>query len=168
MVELMIENAPSSSLGFAKADHSDAYKQLPLRPDQRELAATSLRGPRPGESKSFLPNTQLFGSTTAVLQYSCLSRIIATLARRLLKNPLVGYFDDFRLVAPLPLTEDALLASTDLNGIFGFVLKLPKSEWGQIIELLVIMIDLAPVPGSPPLLYLSRQRKNPNLRFRGS
>ena len=69
----------------------------------------------------------------------------------------MGYFDDFGLAAPLPLTGDALQAFSELNDIFAFGLKLPKSEWGQIIASLGLMIELTLVPGSPPLFYLSQQ-----------
>ena len=73
----------------------------------------------------------MFGGTTACLQYNCLSRIVASSAVRLLEIPVLGYIDDFGLVAPLPLTEDAFPAFTQLNDIFGFVLRLPKSEEGS-------------------------------------
>ena len=63
-IKLMIEKSPSSPLGFAKADHSDPYRQLPLRHDQRELAAIALRDPSSGALEALLPSTQLFGSTT--------------------------------------------------------------------------------------------------------
>lgn len=71
LIKLMIENIPTTPLGFAKADHSEAYKQLPPCPDQRELAAITPRDPDSGEWRAFLPNTQLFGSITAALQYPC-------------------------------------------------------------------------------------------------
>ena len=121
LIKLMTKLAPSLPLGFAKADHSDAYKQLPLRPDHRGLAAITLREPSSGRWRCFLPNTQVFGSTTAVLQYNCLSRVIATLARRLLKIPVMGYFDDFGIVDPLSLTKEALQAFTELNRILGSI-----------------------------------------------
>ena len=66
-------------LGFAKAGHSAAYRQLPLAPQQGREA--------------FLPNAQFFGSAASAHQYNCLSRIIASLATRLLKNPTMGYLE---------------------------------------------------------------------------
>ena len=134
--------------------------QFPLRPGQRGLAAVAFRDPDSGERQAVPPNTQLFGSITAALQYNCLSRIIAALAARRLKIPIAEYFDDFGLATPLPLTEDALLAFTELNRILGFELELSKSEWGQILEFLGLVIDLTPVPGNPPTLYLPQQRKD--------
>ena len=52
-IKLVIKNALSCPLGSAKADRSDAYRQLPLRPDQRELAAFTLRDPSSVEWNNF-------------------------------------------------------------------------------------------------------------------
>ena len=128
MIKLVIKNAPSSPLWFATADHGDAYKHPPLCPDQRELAATPSLDPSSREWESFLPNTQLFGCTTDALQYNCLSRIIATLATRLLNIPNMVYCGDFRLVTLPPLTEAAALAFAELNDVFSFVLRFSRSE----------------------------------------
>ena len=48
-------------------------------------------------------------------EYSRLSRIVAALAARFLKIPILGYLDDFGLIAPLPLTGVALLALAELD-----------------------------------------------------
>ena len=88
------------------------------------------------------------------------SSILATLASRLLKIPTTGYFDGFGLVTPLPLIEDTLLLFTELSRILGFELKLSKSGRGHILEFLGLVIDLTLVPGKPPNLYLSQQRKD--------
>ena len=55
MIKLVIRNAPTLPLGLAKADYSDAYKQLPLRPDLQGLAAMTLRDPSSGGWKLFPP-----------------------------------------------------------------------------------------------------------------
>ena len=87
------------------------------------------------------------------------SSILATRARRLLEIPTTGYFDDFGLVTPRPLIEDTLLVFTELNRILGFELELSESGRGHILEFLGLVIDLTLVPGNPPNLYLSQQRK---------
>ena len=74
--------------------------------------------------------------------------------------PALGYFDDFGLVTPLPLTEEARLLFTELDEIFSIVLKLSKSEWGQISEFLGHVLDASAVPGGPPLLFPSQFRKD--------
>ena len=63
----------------------------------------------------------------------------------------MGYFGDFGFVPPLPVTEEALPASAELNEVFGFEPKLSKSEGGPIHEFLGLVIDQAPYPGNPPL-----------------
>ena len=125
-------------LGFAKADHSEVYKQLALVPSRRLLATVLLREPQRGSWRAFLPNAQLFESAAAVLQYSGFSRVVASLATRIWKIPAMGYFGDFGMAAPLPLTEEALLAFTNVNEILGC----QKSEWGQLIEFLGLILDL--------------------------
>lgn len=49
---------------------------------------------------------------------------------------------------------------TGLGEIFGFAPKLAKSEWGQISEFLGLVLDLPPVPGRPPFLYLSQFKRD--------
>ena len=39
------------------------------------------------------------------------------------------------------------------------MLELSKSDWGQIIEFLGLMIDLTLAPDNPPLVYLSLQKR---------
>ena len=86
-------------LRFARAGGSETYKQPLLAPNQNRLAAISLRDPQSGYWSALLPNTQLLGCATAVLQYSCLSRIIATLATLLRKIPTAGYFGPSVLIS---------------------------------------------------------------------
>ena len=90
MIKPLMDQCAGTPLGFAKADRQAACKQLPLRPDRRKLAKITLRDPRLGAGESSLPNTQPSGSATAAVQYNCLSRIIATLATRLLRFPPLG------------------------------------------------------------------------------
>ena len=160
MIKSMMDQCGGLPLGIAKADHQAAYRQLPLRPDQRRLATITLRDPRSGDWRPFLPNTQLFGSATAAHRYNCLSGIIATQATRLLRVPTLEYSDDFGLVTPHPLTEGALSVFTEPDGILGFVLKVPGAEWGEISEFLGLIIDLPPLPCSSPLLYLSQFKED--------
>ena len=75
-------------LAMAKADHADAYKQLPVTTNDELAAAVTLKGPVDGQRYGFIPHTQLFGSTAAALHYNCLSRVIASLACRVLEIPM--------------------------------------------------------------------------------
>ena len=71
---------------MAKADHADAYKQLPVTTKDELAAVVTLKDLVDGKWCGFIPRTQLFGSTAAVLHYNCLSRVIASLACRILKK----------------------------------------------------------------------------------
>ena len=153
------ELAPSAKLAMGKADHEDAYKHLPLRPEDRDLAAVTLRCHDDGKHYCFLSRTQLFGSTSAVLQYNCLSRVIATLAVRLLKIPVMGYYDDFGLIAPAELTGEALVCFVELNKLLGLRMKPSKTAWGLILEFLGVTVDFSRTPHHPPILKLSEERK---------
>ena len=92
----------------------------------------------------FIPKSQLFGSAAAVLHYNCLSRVIASLACRILKLPCVGYYDDFLIVATRTLIDKALEAFTMLNDLLLVILKKKKSEAGSEIEFLGVAISLLP------------------------
>ena len=76
---------------MTKADHADAYKQLPVTTKDEPAAAVTLRHPVDGEWYGFIPHTQLYGSTAAVLHYNCLSRVIASLTCRVLRIPCIRY-----------------------------------------------------------------------------
>ena len=89
------ERGVAASLAMAKADHSEAYKQLPVRNDRRILADLTLEGPESDELRGSVPQAQLFGATEAVSRYSAVSQGMATAAVRWLKLPRLGYFDDF-------------------------------------------------------------------------
>ena len=108
---------------MAKADHADAYKQLPLMQGGELTAVVTLQSPQDGLRYGFLPKTQLFRSTAAVLHYNCLSRVIAILACRILELPCVGYCDDFSIVAPKTLKDKALEAFTMLTDLLLVILK---------------------------------------------
>ena len=69
LTKFVIDHTPDSPFGFADADHSDAYNQVLLRPQNGELSVATHRDLGSGDWKAVLPNTQLFGLTTAVLKY---------------------------------------------------------------------------------------------------
>ena len=55
--------------------------------------------------------------------------IVATLGTWPVKIPVMGYFDDFGLISSVPPTGEASPEFSERNEIFGFVLRLSKSEW---------------------------------------
>ena len=130
---------PGASLSLIKADHEAAYKQLPLCPRDSRLAAVTLRGPISLRRFSFLPRTLIFGSTSAVLRYNCLSRIVASLRCGILGIPCLGYFDDFGTLMFSDLEKTALRAFIDLNEVFGIKVKLSKCDFGRSLAFLGIL-----------------------------
>ena len=115
---------------FGKIDHEAAYKALPLRPADTRHAVIAIWGPNTKAWFGFRPRTLLFGSTAAVLHYNCLSRIIASLACRILLIPTLGYFDDFGFLVNAPDAAMTMAAFTELFTILGLSLKTAKSVVG--------------------------------------
>ena len=141
-------------LAIAKADHADAYKQLPVATKDELAAVVTLKDLVDGRWYGFIPRTQLFGSTAAVLHYNCLSRVIASLACRILKIPCVGYYDDFGIILPECLVKDGLSVFTSFNKALRIILKDSKSEFGTLLEFLGLTISFWN-DGSPTLASLS-------------
>ena len=153
------ERGLSENLAMAKADHRDAYKQLPVRDDHKMFAVVTLKEPDSGEMRGFVPQTQLFGATAAVLHYNTVSRVMASLAVRWLKIPCLGYFDDFGIITTEMTVHEALNAFTKMNHILGFELKIEKSDWGTVLEFLGVTITFYVVrSGCVALLSLSHDR----------
>ena len=80
---------------FSKADHADAYKQLPLGPGYDNLTLVALRNPYSGKWFAFTHKVLLFGAVSAVVRYNCYSRLLAVLMNLVLRTPVLNYFDDF-------------------------------------------------------------------------
>ena len=131
-----ILSAKQVAWSFGEIDHKDAYKSLPLRPGDSKYAVIALRDPTKGGWFGFRPKTQLFGPTAAVLHYNYLSRLMTSLACRLLLIPTVGYFDDFGFLVHATDASLAMSALTELFNTMGFILKVEKSAIGANITFL--------------------------------
>ena len=143
---------------MAKAGHADAYKQLPVTTKDELAAAVTLKDLAGGKWYGFIPRTQLFGSAAAALRYNCLSRVIASLACRILEIPCVGYYDDFGVILPECLVKDGLAVFTSFNKALMIISKDSKSEYGTLLEFLGLTISFRN-DGSPTLASLSLPRK---------
>ena len=115
---------------FGKSDHEAAYKALPLLPADARHAAIALWGPNTRARFGFKPKTLLFGSTAAVLHYNCLSRLIASLSRRILLLPTIGYFGDFGFFAYAPDDAMAMATFSEFCSLLRLSLKKAKSSIG--------------------------------------
>ena len=123
-------------LAMATADHADAYKQLPVSTKDEPAAAITLRHSVDGEGYGFIPHTQLFGSTLAVLHYNCLSRVIAALTCRALRTPHIVRYGEFGVISPESSIKTALDVFASFNKALLIILKGNKSEYGAPLELL--------------------------------
>ena len=115
-----LEGPPRS----AKADHSAAHRQPLFASGQRPLATITPRGPQFGCWGGLF--TRTLDYLAAPQRYY---NIVATLGTWLVKIPVMGYFDDFGLITSVPPTGEASPEFSERNEIFGFVLRLSKSEW---------------------------------------
>ena len=118
---------------FFKADHQEAYKQLPLDPSETNLAIIGLRNPADKQRYGFYSRTLVFGAVSAVLHYNVFSRILAEIFTRLFGIPLLSYFDDFGALIPTPLAEKALITFQNFCSYLGVVLKPAKAEVGRAV-----------------------------------
>ena len=98
IAQITLELIPCGrSLALGKADESDAYKKLPLRQKDMDLAVITLCGPD-GRWYGCRSRSLIFGSTAAVVHYNTFSRMLVTLFSRLFGIPAVAYFEDFGFV----------------------------------------------------------------------
>ena len=139
---------------FGKVDHRDAYKALPMKPSEARFATLALWDPIEKKWNGFTPRTLIFGSTAAVLHYNCLSRVIASLACRLLLLPTLGYFDDFGFIVAAEGADEAFSAFTEFFALFGIELKIEKSSMGNFNSFLGLDATF-PAPDNRMTLSLS-------------
>ncbi|KAJ9456629.1 hypothetical protein DIPPA_05275 [Diplonema papillatum] len=131
-----------AEISQAVLDQSDAYKSLIVDPAQRKYAVIVALNPISGELDYFLSNVLCFGTESAVLNYNCLSRVVSTLARRILCIPASGYFYDFLMQGR---AEDIEQMATDFQILFGdivgLIFKDTKKRVGPCIPYLGVQID---------------------------
>ena len=115
---------------FGKVDHEATYKALPLRPADARHAVIALWDNTTKAWFGFKPKTLLFGSAAAVLHYNCLSRLLASLACRILMLPTIGYFGDFGFFAYAPDSAMDMATFSEFCSLLGLSLKMAKSSIG--------------------------------------
>ena len=141
-----IQGVGARPCSIFKADHANAYRQLPLRPSEARFAHVVARNPSDGHVAVFIPRTLLFGSSTAVAHYNALSRAISSIFARIFRVPVVGYFDDFAAPVPRSLARQALHLFCTLNAALGFDLKPPKCLVGSAVEFLGVVVCAGQTP----------------------
>lgn len=99
-------------------DLSKVYKQLPIKPDHRDLAVVFFRDSE-GKARYYIPNALMFGSTAAVYAFNRVSRSIGFLINVLMRVPSAVYFDDYPMFSPektAPETDALVSDFLDLLG----------------------------------------------------
>ena len=114
----------------AVAAQWEAYNCEPLRPDNIPLCILAVWSPVASKFVGFKPLTQLFGSTSAVLNYNVLSRTFA-LSSRIFAIPVVGCVGDFGFIVSAKVCEEAPLLSGKFRDLLGLTTKDGKSKFGS-------------------------------------
>ena len=97
MIRLFKEADSRERLATREADHGEEYKQLPVCDEREKLGVATLKGP--GKRKN---EAQPSGATAAALRCNKVSRVMATIAARLLEVPHLGFLVDFGIVGSKP------------------------------------------------------------------
>ena len=129
-----------SGRGWAllKADHADAYNQLPIAPADQARAAIALCRPKSWTLYGFTARTLMFRAKAAGLQYDAFSRLATALVNRLFGIPLICFPGDFASHIPRLLGAKAQKVSTSSGAILGILPKPGKSEVGSRISFLCL------------------------------
>ena len=131
---------------FFKADHKDAFKQLPLRKGHGDLFRIILRGPHDGSLYMFKPRRLVFGATLSVLGYNLVSRTIQSIFTRLARVPLISYYDDFAGTSRPGGEREGLEVFKELNAAIGTSLKDEKEHCGEDVGFLGLTIHGGSLP----------------------
>ena len=165
IAQLALKGASSRpGWSFFKEDRASAYKWLPLQPDRARYATATLRSPVDNRWYSFRPRALMFGSASSVLHYTCLSRIIASLACRLLGIPTVGYIDDFGAICRTELLSDAILAVRALRHDIGVARNPGKADAGNVITPLGLQGEF-PSPSNDRVFKIPPPKKRLQMGF---
>ena len=121
---------PDRKWAFSKADHEEAYKQLPLAHSRKCIALVSTRKPVAFERMAFHPNALLFGDLASVLNYNCFPRLLSALFDLIIGIPLIGYFGHFGARIPYGLSNDSLGAFAEFFTTLGIRLKTKRQRSG--------------------------------------
>ena len=131
--------AAGRSPTFWKVDHRAAYRQIPLREEDRKKAVVVFRDPVSSRLCFWIHNALPFGALGAVYGYNRAARALVHIARTLLHIPVDSYYDDFWGVEDGLTAQSSFEAFKELNVLLGFDLKEEKeqapSTTGEILGL---------------------------------
>ena len=76
-------------------DLASAYKQLAIRPSDKDVAVLAVFSPEDSEAKFFVANALAFGSTASVMAFNWMAVLIRKVMIRLFLVITTSYFDDY-------------------------------------------------------------------------
>ena len=82
---------------------------------------------------AFVPRVLLFGAVSAAIRYNCFSRTISVSANKILRLPVLSYFDDFGALVPDMIKEIGLDPFLRFTSELGALAKDGKYEVDKIL-----------------------------------
>eukprot|EP00392_Amoebophrya_sp_AT5.2_P012349 g12449.t1 len=135
---------PLERLSHVKKDMEKAYRQL-LALLAHHFVVVVAKCPEDGKLYGAVALALLFGEEASVIDFNVYALTAAALGRRLLRIPLVPYFDDF---ANPTREEDTKLCASDLDEFFssllGITFSAEKDETGRRIRFLGVFHSVQP------------------------
>jgi len=141
---------PDHDIVIWKRDQASAYRQIPLKAEERKFCVIAFRDP---ESKKVCFWAHLclpFGLVASVVEFNRVSQAITFIANRFLRIPCSSYFDDFWSIEPEAFAQSGFDAFGELSDLLGFILKLAKDvPPGKETDVLGHLLTL----GRPPFFF---------------
>ena len=130
LVDCVSSAFPSSGgwngLRLAKVDMAKAYKQVPVHPEDRPNLVVGVSGPG-GQISYFVHNVLPFGARAAPYHFARVAHAIISVAQGIFQLPVQNYLDDFWMVAPEEVAEEAFSIFCFIFELLGFMLKTKKA-----------------------------------------
>ncbi len=130
-----------------KRDHKSAYRQVPMNPEHYKFCVFAVWDKGKGKPTLFIHKKLPFGFVTAVIYYNRIAQAICSLARKLLRIPVMNFYDDFFAVEREENAESGFKYFGLLNAILGFEIKREKDILPtQCLPLLGHSVEISTVP----------------------
>ena len=117
---------PDHDIYIWKRDQAAAYRQIPLKAEERKFCVIAFRDPSSGRICYWAHLCLPFGLVASVVEYNRVSQAIAFIANKFLFIPCSSYFDDFWSIEPKDFAQSGFDAFGELSKLLGFILKLSK------------------------------------------
>ena len=124
-------------------DLKAAYKQLPLRPDDRKFCTVCLQRPRSQEAAGFISHVLPFGGTASVIQFNRLARLL----QRIMHEAVIlafNYYDDYPLLELSALARNADVTVHHILKLLGFGCSEDKeAPFAEAADCLGVRLDFS-------------------------